>query len=145
MAPLTLDDALAKEAEAYAQELPNGIDLSMPATDNGHGENLYWYSASTNTPMSDASKSWYDLTANAVAQLQRNGALHPNGLASDHRRWHRRGRVKPGRDLRRRALQSRLGIGNGEYPNPKTLIQRFPFFFTLNPGAPPEPDVFHGS
>jgi len=58
--PLTWDDALAQEAEAYAQELARRHRFEHDRDRNGHGENLYWYSASTNTPMSDASKSWYD-------------------------------------------------------------------------------------
>ena len=60
VAPLTWDDALAQEAEAYAQELARRHRFEHDRDRNGHGENLYWYSASTNTPMSDASKSWYD-------------------------------------------------------------------------------------
>ena len=60
VAPLTWDDALAKEAEAYAQELARRHRFEHDRDRNGHGENLYWYSASTSTPMSDASKSWYD-------------------------------------------------------------------------------------
>ena len=60
VAPLTWDDALAKEAEAYAQELARRHRFEHDRDRNGHGENLYWYSASTNTPMSNASKSWYD-------------------------------------------------------------------------------------
>ena len=60
VAPLTWDDTLAKEAEAYAKELARRHRFEHARDNNGHGENLYWYSATTNTPMSDASKSWYD-------------------------------------------------------------------------------------
>jgi uncharacterized protein YkwD len=60
VAPLTWDEALAEEAEAYAQELARRHRFEHARNRNGHGENLYWYSASTSTPMSDASKSWYD-------------------------------------------------------------------------------------
>ena len=60
VAALNWDDALAQEAEAYAQELARRHRFEHDRDRNGHGENLYWYSASTNTPMSDASKSWYD-------------------------------------------------------------------------------------
>ena len=60
VAPLTWDDALAQEAEVYAQELARRHRFEHDRDRNGHGENLYWYSAATNTPMSDASKSWYD-------------------------------------------------------------------------------------
>ena len=58
--PLNWDNALAEEAEAYAQELAKRHRFEHARDNNGHGENLYWYSATTNTPMSDASKSWYD-------------------------------------------------------------------------------------
>lgn len=60
VAPLTWDEALAEEAEAYAQELARRHRFEHARNRNGHGENLYWYSASTSTPMSDASKSWHD-------------------------------------------------------------------------------------
>ena len=60
VAPLTWDEALAEEAEAYAQELARRHRFEHARNSNGHGENLYWYSASTSTPMSDASKSWHD-------------------------------------------------------------------------------------
>ena len=60
VAPLTWDEALAEEAQSYAQELARRHRFEHARNRNGHGENLYWYSASTSTPMSDASKSWYD-------------------------------------------------------------------------------------
>tara|TARA_B100001248_G_scaffold250783_1_gene225236 strand:+ start:280 stop:795 length:516 start_codon:yes stop_codon:yes gene_type:complete len=60
VAPLNWDNALAEEAEAYAQELAKRHRFEHARDNNGHGENLYWYSTTTNTPMSDASKSWYD-------------------------------------------------------------------------------------
>ena len=52
VAPLTWDDTLAKER--YAKELARRHRFEHDRDNNGHGE----VRATTNTPMSDASKSW---------------------------------------------------------------------------------------
>ena len=58
--PLVWDDALAEEAQTYAEFLAKRHTFEHARDMHGHGENLYWYSARTNSPMADASQSWYD-------------------------------------------------------------------------------------
>jgi pathogenesis-related protein 1 len=60
VAAMAWDEALATEAQAYAERLVKLRDLVHATDANGHGENLYWYSATTATPMTDASTSWYE-------------------------------------------------------------------------------------
>ena len=58
--PLVWNDALAEEAQLYAESLAKRHTFEHARDMHGHGENLYWYSAKTNSPMADASQSWYD-------------------------------------------------------------------------------------
>jgi len=58
--PLVWDDALAEEAQIYAESLAKRHTFEHARDNHGHGENLYWYSARTNSPMADASQAWYE-------------------------------------------------------------------------------------
>lgn len=58
--PLVWDDALAEEAQLYAESLAKRHTFEHARDMNDHGENLYWYSDRTNSPMADASQSWYE-------------------------------------------------------------------------------------
>jgi uncharacterized protein YkwD len=57
--PLVWDDALAEEAQIYAESLARRHKFEHDRDRHGHGENLYWYSSGTNSPMADASQAWY--------------------------------------------------------------------------------------
>ena len=124
VAPLTWDDALAKEAEAYAQELARRHRFEHDRDRNGHGENLYWYSASTNTPMSDASKSWYD----EIEVYRYRKCCGPNFSETGHYTqmiWHSTTAVGIGVAVSSRgetyvvARYNPTGNWQGEYPYPK--------------------------
>ena len=124
VAPLTWDDALAKEAEAYAQELARRHRFEHDRDRNGHGENLYWYSASTNTPMSNASKSWYD----EIEVYRYRKCCGPNFSETGHYTqmvWHSTTAVGIGVAVSSRgetyvvARYNPTGNWQGEYPYPK--------------------------
>ena len=124
VAPLTWDDALAQEAEAYAQELARRHRFEHDRDRNGHGENLYWYSASTNTPMSDASKSWYD----EIEVYRYRKCCGPNFSETGHYTqmvWHSTTAVGIGVAVSSRgetyvvARYNPSGNWQGEYPYPK--------------------------
>lgn len=124
VAPLTWDDALAQEAEAYAQELARRHRFEHDRDRNGHGENLYWYSASTNTPMSDASKSWYD----EIEFYRYRKCCGPNFSATGHYTqmiWHSTTAVGIGVAVSSRgetyvvARYNPTGNWQGEFPYPK--------------------------
>ena len=91
---------------------------------NGHGENLYWYSASTNTPMSDASKSWYD----EIEVYRYRKCCGPNFSETGHYTqmvWHSTTAVGIGVAVSSRgetyvvARYNPTGNWQGEYPYPK--------------------------
>lgn len=124
VAPLNWDDALAQEAEAYAQELARRHRFEHDRDRNGHGENLYWYSASTNTPMSDASKSWYD----EIEVYRYRKCCGPNFSETGHYTqmiWHSTTAVGIGVAVSSRgetyvvARYNPSGNWQGEYPYPK--------------------------
>lgn len=124
VAPLTWDDALAQEAEAYAQELARRHRFEHDRNRNGHGENLYWYSATTNTPMSDASKSWYD----EIEVYRYRRCCGPNFSETGHYTqmiWHSTTAVGIGVAVSSRgetyvvARYNPTGNWQGEYPYPK--------------------------
>ena len=124
VAPLNWDDALAQEAEAYAQELARRHRFEHDRDRNGHGENLYWYSASTNTPMSDASKSWYD----EIEVYRYRKCCGPNFSETGHYTqmiWHSTTAVGIGVAVSSRgetyvvARYNPTGNWQGEYPYPK--------------------------
>ena len=124
VAPLTWDDALAQEAEAYAQELARRHRFEHARDRNGHGENLYWYSATTNTPMSDASKSWYD----EIEVYRYRKCCGPNFSETGHYTqmvWHSTTAVGIGVAVSSRgetyvvARYNPTGNWQGEYPYPK--------------------------
>ncbi|MGB0179402.1 MAG: CAP family protein [Flavobacteriales bacterium] len=124
VAPLNWDDALAQEAEAYAQELARRHRFEHDRDRNGHGENLYWYSASTNTPMSDASKSWYD----EIEVYRYRRCCGPNFSETGHYTqmiWHSTTAVGIGVAVSSRgetyvvARYNPTGNWQGEYPYPK--------------------------
>ena len=124
VAPLTWDDALAQEAEAYAQELARRHRFEHDRDRNGHGENLYWYSASTNTPMSDASKSWYD----EIEVYRYRKCCGPNFSETGHYTqmiWHSTTAVGIGVAVSSRgetyvvARYNPTGNWQGEFPYPK--------------------------
>ena len=124
VAPLTWDDALAQEAEAYAQELARRHRFEHARDNNGHGENLYWYSATTNTPMSDASKSWYD----EIEVYRYRKCCGPNFSETGHYTqmiWHSTTAVGIGVAVSSRgetyvvARYNPSGNWQGEYPYPK--------------------------
>ena len=60
VADLIWDEALASEAQAYAENLAKRHRFEHARNRNGHGENLYWYSATSTQPMADASQAWYE-------------------------------------------------------------------------------------
>ena len=124
VAPLNWDDALAQEAEAYAQELARRHRFEHDRDRNGHGENLYWYSASNNTPMSDASKSWYD----EIEVYRYRRCCGPNFSETGHYTqmiWHSTTAVGIGVAVSSRgetyvvARYNPTGNWRGEYPYPK--------------------------
>ena len=124
VAPLTWDDTLAKEAEAYAKELARRHRFEHARDNNGHGENLYWYSATTNTPMSDASKSWYD----EIEVYRYRKCCGPNFSETGHYTqmvWHSTTAVGIGVAVSSRgetyvvARYNPTGNWQGEYPYPK--------------------------
>ena len=124
VAPLTWDDALAQEAEAYAQELARRHRFEHARDNNGHGENLYWYSATTNTPMSDASKSWYD----EIEVYRYRKCCGPNFSETGHYTqmiWHSTTAVGIGVAVSSRgetyvvARYNPTGNWQGEFPYPK--------------------------
>ena len=124
VAPLTWDDALAEEAEAYAQELAKRHRFEHARDRNGHGENLYWYSASTITPMSDASKSWYD----EIEVYRYRKCCGPNFSETGHYTqmvWHSTTAVGIGVAVSSRgetyvvARYNPTCIWQGEYPYPR--------------------------
>ena len=124
VAPLTWDDALAKEAEAYAQELARRHRFEHARDRNGHGENLWWYSASTNTPMSEASQWWYD----EINLYRYRKCCGPNFSETGHYTqmvWHSTTAVGIGVAVSSRgetyvvARYNPTGNWQGEYPYPK--------------------------
>lgn len=56
--PLFWSNQLAAEAQAYAEILAR--KGAFEHSKSGDGENLYWYSATSTTPCSDASESWLE-------------------------------------------------------------------------------------
>ena len=124
VAPLTWDEALADEAETYAQELARRHRFEHARERNGHGENLWWYSASTNTPMSEASQWWYD----EIKLYRYRKCCGPNFSETGHYTqmvWHSTTAVGIGVAVSSRgetyvvARYNPTGNWQGEYPYPK--------------------------
>ena len=124
LAPLTWDEALADEAEAYAQGLARRHRFEHARDRNGHGENLWWCSASTNTPMSEASQWWYD----EIALYKYRKCCGPNFSETGHYTqmvWHSTTAVGIGVAVSSRgetyvvARYNPTGNWQGEYPYPK--------------------------
>ena len=124
VAPLTWDEALAEEAVAYAQELAKRHRFEHARDRNGHGENLWWYSASTNTPMSEASQWWYD----EIKLYRYRKCCGPNFSETGHYTqmvWHSTTAVGIGVAVSSRgetyvvARYNPTGNWQGEHPYPK--------------------------
>jgi|TARA_B110000116_G_C16756687_1_gene546243 hypothetical protein len=60
--PVQWSNKLAREAQEYANFLArtNQFKHSSQTSRKGAGENLYWYSSTTEAPLTDASQSWYE-------------------------------------------------------------------------------------